>query len=56
MENEITYTEPIPDFKAYNFLWQFFFDEHKLTLLHSEMDDIIHAVEQFKIIFNENYS
>lgn len=37
---------------AYNYLWNFFNQEHNLVLLNSEMDEIIHSVDMFKKIFN----
>lgn len=37
MENKITRYE----------LWKFFADEHKLTLVESELDDTIYAVEDY---------
>lgn len=40
--------------KAYNDLWKFFNEEHNLTLLHGEMDDIITAVETFKTTYNSD--
>lgn len=38
---------------AYNELFEFFYNEHGLTLLHSELDDIISAVDKFKETFNK---
>ena len=38
---------------SYNNLWSFFHQEHGLTLIHSQMDDIIRAVEAFKETFNK---
>lgn len=38
---------------AYTNLFMFFQQEHNLILIHSQMDDIIHAVDQFKIEFNK---
>lgn len=38
---------------AYNELFEFFYQEHGLTLLHSQLDDIISAVKQFEKTFNE---
>jgi hypothetical protein len=56
MENEIIDTGIQIEYKsemdAYTYLFMFFHDEHGLTLLHSEMDDIIHACDHFKKIFN----
>lgn len=42
------------ELEAYRDLFLFFVKEHELTLLNSEMDDIIHAVDSFKEKFNAN--
>lgn len=41
------------DKDAYSKLFDFFYEEHGLTLLHGEMDDIINAVDQFKKDYNQ---
>ena len=38
---------------AYNELFEFFLQEHGLTLIYSEIDDIIKALEKFKETFNK---
>lgn len=38
---------------AYSRLFDFFNEQHDLTLLHGEMDDIIKAVDSFKEKYNE---
>lgn len=45
---------PICEVEAYQNLHNFFFQEHGLILLHSEMDDIITAVDTFKKQFNKD--
>jgi len=40
---------------AYQELFDFFSQEHNLTLLHSEIDDIIKAVDKFIKTYNGKY-
>ena len=44
--------KPTNEYLAYSALWEFFFQEHKLMLLNSQMDDILKEADKFRQTFN----
>lgn len=45
-------TDQERQFKAYSYLFDFFFQEHDLMLLQEQMDEICHSVNTFKKMYD----
>ena len=44
--------KPTNEYLAYSAIWEYFFQEHNLMLLNSDIDEILHQADKFKETFN----